>query len=75
MSHLSTGPSWCQRSSLCEVITEVEEDGGDEEVSVQSQLLELVVFIRDVVFTERPAHVQTSSFMFPDVAAGVRVVA
>ena len=53
----------------------MEEEGGDEEVAVQSQLLQLVVFIRDVVFTERPAHVQTYSFMFPAVATGVRVVA
>ena len=52
----------------------MEEDGGGEQVPVQSQLLELVVVVGDVVLAERPAHVQSRSAMFPGVAAGVRVV-
>lgn len=53
----------------------MEEDGGGEEVSVQSQLLELEIVVGDVVLAERPAHVQAGSSMFPGVAAGVGVVA
>lgn len=53
----------------------MEEDGGGEEVSVEPQLLELVVVVGDVVLAERPAHVQARSAVFPGVAAGVGVVA
>lgn len=63
------------RSSFREVIVEVEQDGGGEQVWVQSELLELAVVVEDVVLAERPAHVQNGSVMFPGVAAGVTVVA
>lgn len=53
----------------------MEEDGRCEHVSVQPQLLQLGVIVRDVVLAERLAHVQAGSSVFPRVAAGMRVVA
>ena len=64
-----------QRSALSEVVVEVQQDGGREQVSVQSQLFELEVVVPDVVLAERAAHVQRRPVVFPGVAAGVRVVA
>lgn len=63
------------RSSLGEVIVEVEQDSGGEQVWVQSEVLGLAVIVEDIVLAERPAHVQTGSVMFPGIAAGVTVVA
>lgn len=52
----------------------MEEDGGGECVSVQTQLFELEVIVWDIVLTQRLVHVQDGTVIFPGVAAGMRVV-
>lgn len=62
-------------SALSEVIIEVQQDSGGELVRVQSELLELLVLVQDVVLAKCAAHIQDNSVVFPGVAAGMSVVA
>lgn len=61
-------------SSLCEVVIEVEEDVRNEQVPVQSQLVQVPVLVRDIVVSESLAHVKDRSVVLPSVAEGVSVV-
>lgn len=62
-------------SALSEVIIEVQQDSRGKLVRVQSELLELLVLVKDVVVAECAAHIQDNSVVFPGVAAGMSVVA
>lgn len=62
-------------SALSEVIIEVQQDSRGELVRVQSELLELLVLVQNIVLAECAAHIQDNSVVFPGVAAGMSVVA
>lgn len=62
-------------SALSEVIIEVQQDSRGKLVRVQSELLELLVLVQDIVLAECAGHIQDNSVVFPGVAAGMSVVA
>lgn len=62
-------------SALSEVIIKVQQDSRGKLVRVQSELLELLVLVQDIVLAECAGHIQDNSVVFPGVAAGMSVVA
>lgn len=62
-------------SAFCQVIIEVQQDGGSELIRIESKLLQLLILVQDVVLAQCAAHVQDAATVLPSVAAGVRVVA